>query len=147
GGSVLASTGSFDTQRLAGDLNMPVGERAALRTHASWSRSAGWIDDTDSRSLAASAALLLQPSERLTFTLSLDYFEDEFGTAYFGTPIVSRAVARDPSSVVSGSTGLVLDKAMRRVNFDLTDSDVSSDSTWLRARGEYQLSDTIKIVS
>src|SRR5690606_3598312 len=61
--------------------------------------------------------------------------------------IVSRAVARDPSSVVSGSTGLVLDKAMRRVNFDLTDSDVSSDSTWLRARGEYQLSDTIKIVS
>lgn len=36
---------------------------------------------------------------------------------------------------------------MRRINFDVTDSDVSSDSTWLRARAEYELTDTLKIVS
>ena len=146
-GEVLVSSGSFDTERLAGDVNLPLGETVALRTNASWSRSSGWIDDTDSGTLAASAALLFRPSERLSATVSIDYFEDEFSTAYFGTPVVSREVARDPSSVVSGSAGLVLDKAMRRINFDVTDSDVSSDSTWLRAHAEYELTDTLRLVS
>ncbi|MEN0036752.1 MAG: TonB-dependent siderophore receptor [Cellvibrio sp.] len=146
-GSLLASSGSFDTQRLAGDINVPLNETVAVRTNASWSRSSGWIDDTDSDTLAISSSLLMKPNERFSLTLSLDYFEDTFSTAYFGTPLVSRAVARNPSSAVSGSSGLVLDKAMRRVNFDLSDSDVSSDSTWLRARAEYELTDTIKIVS
>jgi len=146
-GEVLASYGSFDTARLAGDVNVPLTETLAVRANASWSRSSGWIDDTDSRTLAASGSVLFRPSARFSLTVSVDYFEDKYSTAYFGTPIVSRAVARDPSSVVSGSAGLVLDKAMRRINFDVTDSDVSSDSTWLRARAEYELTDTLKIVS
>ncbi len=146
-GEMLASYGSFDTARLAGDINVPLTETLAMLANASWSRSSGWIDDTDSRTFAASGSLLFRPSDRFSMNISVDYFEDTFSTAYFGTPIVSRAVARDPSSVVSGSAGVVLDKAMRRVNFDVTDSDVSSDSTWLRARAEYELTDTLRIVS
>lgn len=146
-GQMLASYGSFDTARLAGDVNMPLTETFAMRANASWSRSSGWIDDTDSRSFAASGSLLFRPSDRFSLTVSVDYFEDRFSTAYFGTPVVSRAVARDPSSVVSGSAGLVLDRAMRRVNFDVSDSDVSSDSTWLRARAEYELTDTLRVAS
>lgn len=146
-GEALASYGSFDTGRLAGDINVPLGSTVAVRGDLSFSRSSGWIDDTDSRTFAASGSLLFQPTDRLALTLSADYFEDDFDTAYYGTPVVSRAVARDPSSAVSGSAGLVLDRAMRRVNFDVTDADLSSDTIWLRARGEYQLSDTVKIVS
>lgn len=146
-GEMLASYGSFDTARLAGDVNLPLGETVALRANASWTDSAGWIDDTDSRSIAASTALLLRPNDRFSAILSVDYFEDDFSTAYFGTPIVSPSVAREPSSVVSGSAGLVLDKAMDRINFDVLDSDLGSDSTWLRARAEYELSDTLRIVS
>lgn len=146
-GEALASYGSFDTARLAGDVNVPLTQSLAVRADASWSRSSGWIDDTDSRTFAVSGSLLFRPSDRFSLTVSVDYFEDKFSTAYFGTPVVSREVARDPSSVVSGSAGLVLDRAMRRINFDVADSDVSSDSTWVRARGEYELTDTLKIVS
>lgn len=146
-GEVLASYGSFDTARLAGDINVPIGPTLAVRGDVSWSRSSGWIDDTGSRTFAASGSLLFRPSDRFSLTVSLDYFEDRFSSAYFGTPVMSRAVARDPSSAVSGSAGLVLDKAMRRVNFDVSDGDVGSNTLWLRARGEYALSDQLKLVS
>jgi iron complex outermembrane recepter protein len=147
GGEVLASFGSFDTARLAADLNVPLGAAVAVRGDVAWSRSSGWIDDTDSRTFAASGSLLFKPSDRLSMTISVDHFADAADTAYYGTPVVSRAVARDPSSAVSGSAGLILDRAMRRVNFDVTNADFGSDSTWLRARGEYRFSDAVKLVS
>lgn len=146
-GEILASYGSFDTARLAGDINLPISQTLAVRGNAAWSRSDGWIDDTDSRTFAASGSMLFSPNDRLSITLSADYFEDDFSTAYFGTPIISPEAARDPSPVVSGSAGLVLDRAMRRVNFDVVDSDVSSDSIWLRAHLQYALTDNLEIVS
>lgn len=146
-GEVLASYGSFDTARLAGDVNLPLGDTLAARATAAWSRSSGWVDDTDSHSFAASGSVLWQPSDRASLTLSADYAEDRFSSAYYGTPVVSRAIARDPSDAVSGSAGLVLDRAMRRVNFDVLDADMRSDTIWLRARGDYELSDTVKLVS
>lgn len=146
-GEALASYGSFDTARLAGDVNLALSNTVAARATAAWSRSSGWVDDTDSKSFAASGSLLWQPSDRASLTLSADYAEDRFSSAYYGTPVVSRAIARDPSDAVSGSAGLVLDRAMRRVNFDVLDADMRSDTIWLRARGDYELSDTVKLVS
>jgi len=146
-GEMLASYGSFDTARLAGDVNLPLGETIAIRGDVSWARSSGWIDDTDSRTLAASASLLFRPSDRFSATLSIDSFEDDFDSAYYGTPVVSRAVARDPSSAVTSGAGLVLDKAMRRVNFNVTNARMGSDTIWLRARAEYALTGTLRLVS
>ncbi|WP_430418179.1 TonB-dependent receptor [Phenylobacterium sp.] len=147
GGEVLASYGRFGNTRLAGDLNLPVGETTAVRADLAYSRSSGWIDDTDSRALAGTAAFLWQPTDRLSVTLSADYFEDRLGTAYYGTPLVAAGTARDPSSVISGSAGLVLDKAIRSRNYDTLDGKVKSDATWLRARAEYAVTNDWKIVS
>jgi iron complex outermembrane receptor protein len=143
----LASYGSFNSARLAGDINFSLSRSVATRFNASWSRSSGWVEDADSRTLAASGSLLFRPSERFSLTFSADYFEDEFDTQYYGTPVVSAAVAREPSSAVSGSAGLVLDRAMRRVNFNVTDADDNSDTLWLRARADYELSGAFKLVS
>lgn len=146
-GEMLASYGSFDTGRLAADVNAPLGRIVAVRGDVSFSRSSGWIDDTDSRTFAATGSLLFKPSDRFSLTVSVDHFEDSFKTAYYGTPVIARALARDPSSAVSGSAGLVLDKAMRKTNFDYTDGDMGSNTTWLRARAEYALTDSLTITS
>ncbi len=146
-GEVLASYGSFATARLAGDINIPLSKTVAARVNASWSRTSGWVDDTDSHTVAASGSLLFQPMEAFSLTLSADYFKDRYSTIYYGTPIVSRTVAKAPSSAVSGSADLVLDKAMRRVNFDVLDGDMGSEAVWLRARAEYELTETLKFVS
>ncbi len=147
GGEALASYGSFDTARLAADLNVPLGSKAALRGDVAWSRSDGWVDDADSRTLAGTVALLVKPTDRLSITLAADWFQDEFSTSYYGTPVVAREVARDPSDAVGGSAGLVLDRAMRRVNFNVTDGEDRSDSLWLRARIGWELADGLSLVS
>nr|WP_294814866.1 TonB-dependent receptor [uncultured Sphingomonas sp.] len=146
-GEMLASYGSFDTARLAADVNVPLGKTVAARGDVAFSRSSGWIDDTDSRTFAATGSLLFKPTDRFSLLVSVDHFEDRLKTAYYGTPVISRVLARDPSSAVSGSSGLVLDKAMRWTNFDYTDGNDGSNTTWLRARAEYALTDTLKIVS
>ncbi|WP_033921025.1 TonB-dependent receptor [Sphingomonas sp. 37zxx] len=146
-GEMLANYGSFDTGRLAADVNLPLGKTVAVRGDVSFSRSSGWIDDTDSHTFAATGSLLFKPSDRFSLVVSVAHFEDRFKTAYYGTPVIARALARDPSSAVSGSSGLVLDKAMRKTNFGYTDGSDGSTTTWLRARGEYALTDTLKIVS
>ncbi len=105
------------------------------------------MDDTDSYTLAANASLLLKPSDRFSLTLSADYSKDQYSTIYYGTPVVSAAVARDASDAVSGSAGLVLDKAMRRVNFDLADGDTGSETVWLRAHAELELTGSLRVVS
>jgi len=146
-GEVLASYGSFDTARVAGDINLPLGDTVAARANASYSRTSGWIDDTDSDTFAATGAVLFQPSERFALTLSADYFEDDYQTIYYGTPVISAALAGDPSDAVSGSAGLVLDKAMRRLNFNVGDGRMGSDSLWLRARAEVELTDNLSLLS
>lgn len=146
-GEVFASYASQDTGRLAGDLNLPVSEHVALRGDVSYSRSEGWVSDTDSQTIAGTVAALIQPSDDLSITLSVDRFEDDFDTAYYGTPLVSAGVARDPSNLVSGSSGLVLDKSMRDLNFNVDDGDMGSETTWLRARAEYRLTNAWRVVS
>lgn len=146
-GEMLASYGSFGTARLAADINLPLGEAVAARVDASWSETEGWIDDTESGTLAVNGALAFKPGERVSVTLRADYFKDDYTTIYYGTPLVARAVARSPSDAVSGSAGLVLDEAMRDINFNVSDGDMGSEALWLRAQADYRLSDTLRIVS
>lgn len=141
--AALASYGSFDTVRLAGDVNRPLGDRAALRGVASYGRTSGFVDDTDSDFLAASLGLELQPTDRLTVNLAVDYSQDDYNTADYGTPLVPRAVARNPSDAATGPGNLVIDRALRKTNFNVTDGVLDSDTLWLRSRVRYEFSDAL----
>lgn len=142
-GSALASYGSFDTLRLGGDLNLALGDKAAVRGVASYARTSGYVDDTDSRLFAASLSTEIRPTERLTINLAVDYSEDRYDTADLGTPLVPLAAARDPSNAATGPGGLVIDRAMRRTNFNVTDAVLDSDTLWLRSHVRYELSDAL----
>ena len=146
-GELFASYGSRGRMRVAADANVPVSDKVALRGDVSYSSANGWVDDTDSEAWSGRLAALIEPTERLTIKLSADYSGDDFSTAYYGTPLVSAAVARDASNAVSGSAGLVLDRAMRDINFNVEDGKMDSDNLWLRARVDYALSDNWTLVS
>ncbi|KQW71900.1 TonB-dependent receptor [Phenylobacterium sp. Root77] len=146
-GEAFASVGSQNSYRIAGDLNAPLSDNAAVRGDLVYSSSDGWVDDTDSQAFGANLAVLLRPSDALSVTLSADYYEDEFTTAYYGSPLVPATSARRPSSIVSGSGGLVFDEALRDRNYDVEDGRMDSQSVWLRARADYQLNEAWKIVS
>lgn len=139
--SGLASYGSFDATRAALDVNLPLGDTLAGRIVSSHSRSDGYIDDTESEFFATTASLRWAPTDRLTVDLAADYYEDAYETAYLGTPLVPRSVARNPSDIVSTANDFVIDEAMRDVNFNVTDAVLDSDTLWLRSRVVWTLND------
>jgi iron complex outermembrane receptor protein len=135
------SYGSFDTFRLGLGGNAPLGDSAALRADVSHSESSGYVDDTDSRTTAVTTGLRVEPTDRLTLSAGLDYYEDDYDTPYQGLPLIPRSAARNPSGIVSSDNGLVADEKLRDENYDVEDGLMDSNSYWLRTRVEYELTD------
>lgn len=145
--SALAAYGSFDTLRVAGDVNLPLGDKVAVRAVGSYGRTSGYVDDTDSDFLSTSFGVRLRPVDALTIDLAVDYSQDDYNVADYGTPLVPRAIARDPSDAVSTANGFVVDKSLRKTNFNVTDGILDSDTLWLRSRVRYDLTDKISFTN
>lgn len=136
----MASYGSFDTMRFGAGLNVSNSPDAAFRSTVSFSDADSYIDDTSARKFAITNNARFTPTDRLTLTGSFDYFHDAFTPPYWGTPLVPRAVAINPSNAVGGSSGLVLDKSNRSTNYNYLDGKADADAYWLRGSAEYKLS-------
>lgn len=139
----LLSYGSFDSYRLAADVNAPINDVVALRAVASYGSSNGYVDDNASRFAAASVSLAARPSERLNIQLALDHSRDDYDVADYGAPIVPRSVARKPTDIVRTPDDFVIDESLRDTNYNVTDGVLDSETTWLRSRVDYQLGDTL----
>ncbi|MBO7942474.1 hypothetical protein JTP77_042220, partial [Streptomyces sp. S9] len=77
------------------------------------------MDDTASAATSATVALRWRPSDAVEVDIALDHFEDDYDTAYWGTPLIPAGLARDPSSLVRSSDGRVLDRSLRRRNYNV----------------------------
>jgi iron complex outermembrane recepter protein len=145
----LVSFGSLPNGRAAFGTTGPFGsgERAAYRADVVFSSSAGYIDDNDTRAVNVSGAVDLKLTPAATLSLSADHFRDDYNTGYWGTPLVSPSIAREPTDVVSDSRGLVLDKSLREINYEANDAILRSHSTWLRARLDWRLSSAWRLVN
>ncbi|WP_293875032.1 MULTISPECIES: TonB-dependent siderophore receptor [unclassified Sphingomonas] len=149
-GDAYAATvgyGSFDTLRAGVDANIVLSDTVAVRGVASANRTGGFIDDTDARFLATTLAVTLKPVERLSIELAGDYLEDRYGTAYWGTPLVPRSIARDPSDLVGTTDGFVLDRAIRDRNYNVSNADQGSETWWARSRVAYEFSDALRFTN
>ena len=140
----LIGVGSFGSQRYAVDFNEPIGERLALRAIVSHRRSDGYVDDTASAATSATVALRWRPSDAVEVDIALDHFEDDYDTAYWGTPLIPAALARDPSSLVRSSDGRVLDRSLRRRNYNVDNGLQDSRGDWLRSRVGWQIGDGLR---
>lgn len=149
--SGLASYGSYDTLRFAGDANLPLGDKVAIRAIGSLNRSNGYVDDTDSRSEAVTLSLTLKPIESLTIEIAGDYTHDRATTAYWGTPLVPATVARDASDLVRSTAvnanGFVIDRALRYTNPNVSDGLTSSRTAWLRSRIAWEIADGLSFTN
>lgn len=126
----LAGFGSFDHARAAIDVNLPTGERSAVRWLATHSRNDGFIDDSEFESIGSRLAWSWRPTESLSIDSSIDYFADDYDVSYWGTPLVPLATARDPSDLVRTDNGLVLDRALSERNFNVADGVTDSNAWW-----------------
>jgi len=132
----LLSFGSFDTLTAAGGVNLQLSDKVAVRADASYMRSDSLydVDDNDTRSAGLTASVLLQPSENLSMLFAVDHYDDRYDSSYQGVPLVSAAVARDPSKALSSASGLVIDKALRHRNYNPDGAYSGARETTLRSR-------------
>lgn len=79
--------GSWDRQQLGLDSGGSLSDRLSYRVTLNRQAGNGWVDRTDSRSLAMSAALRFDASDELSFTLAHERGDAEPAN-YFGTPLI-----------------------------------------------------------
>ncbi len=101
------------TRRLAVDSGGPINKDVSYRVTAIGNMSDGWVDRDKTSNVAVSAAVRVQASETLSWTLSTDY-GDRSPSRYFGTPVVN---------------GGHLD-ALRFKNYNVGDSNIRYRDSW-----------------
>jgi iron complex outermembrane receptor protein len=137
----LMSYGSFDTLTAAGGVNYQLSDTVAVRADASIMRSDSLydVDDNDTRSSGLTASLLFKPSDDLSILIAVDHYNDRYDSSYQGALLIPAAYARDPSDAVRSSSGLVVDKAMRKRNYTPDGGYSGADETTIRSRIDWQL--------
>lgn len=139
GREAMFSYGSYGSTRTGIGLGDNVGETGAYRIDYSHNDSrVGTIARNSNKldHLTTGIAFDVAPATRLD--LSFDYSRDT-GHAYWGTPLVPRSVARDPTGVVSTPDGRVLDRSLTGNNYNVLNDRNEAEAYWLRARVTHKL--------
>lgn len=116
------------TKRLAVDSGGPINKDVSYRVTAIGNMSDGWVDRDKTSNVAVSAAVRVQASDTLSWTLSTDY-GDRSPSRYFGTPVINGGIM----------------EAMRFKNYNVGDSNIRYQDSWNQLRTEWQVTDSITI--
>lgn len=112
------------TRRIAFDSGGPISQALSYRFAIAADASNGWVDRGHSQNVAFSGALRWQARDDLAFTLSTD-FGHQNPMRYFGTPYRNS----------------VLDEALRRRNYNVSDALIRFQDSWTQLRTEWTPSD------
>ncbi len=142
---VAASLGRFGNTSLGVGGGTHWGDTVAVRLDASRTSSDGFVHDASSDSLSISAGVTWKVSDEFEIGFLFDYLEDH-PSAYFGTPLVSRAFATQPlNGVLSTDSGMTLDERLRYVNYNVGDSKIESKQYWPQLEMTWTVSDALTV--
>ncbi|PDT75054.1 TonB-dependent siderophore receptor [Bradyrhizobium sp. C9] len=116
------------TRRLSVDATGPINPNVSYRINATGNMSDGWVDRDKTSNAVVSAAVRVQASANLAFTLSEDY-GDRSPSRYFGTPLVGGSIQ----------------DALRFKNYNASDSAIRYQDSWTQFKTEWDVADGIKI--
>lgn len=123
--------GSYGSHRLhAGMGGALVDNAVAYRADISTNRHGSHVIGERTTLDRLTGSLLFKLGDRLTLTLELDHLRDEAEDYYYGTPLVNGKI----------------DRSLRRINYNnLSDNVYASDTTWLRAQIDWQVSPDLRV--
>ncbi|MFB9269730.1 TonB-dependent receptor [Bradyrhizobium erythrophlei] len=116
------------TRRLAVDSGGPINPDVSYRVNAIGNMSDGWVDRDKTSNLAISAAVRMQATDSVAFTLSNDY-GDRSPSRYFGTPLINNTI----------------DEALRFKNYNVLDSHIRYQDNWTQFKTEWDVTDGISV--
>lgn len=127
---IAVTVGSEELQRYAFGSGGQLSSQLAYRLDGVYYSTDGYVDRGDEERKAVSGSLQYQPSEDLSFMLSVDYADTDAST-YFGTPLVNGSVPND----------------VRNNNYNVEDSLVEYEDTWPRLHAEWQINEIARLRS
>lgn len=133
GSEALVALGSPDSMRLGLGSGGRLGAAGAWRIDLSHQRGDGRVERSRSELSHLTSGVTFDVGARLTLEASLDLLRDDL-ESYWGTPLVPRAFAAQPTAVVSTSDGRVVDRRIIATNYNVADGLMQADSAWLRGR-------------
>jgi iron complex outermembrane receptor protein len=116
------------TRRLSVDSTGPINPNVSHRINATGNMSDGWVDRDKTSKAVVSAAVRVQASDNLAFTLSEDY-GDRSPSRYFGTPLINDSIQ----------------DALRFKNYNASDSTIRYQDSWTQFKTEWDVADGIKL--
>jgi iron complex outermembrane receptor protein len=122
---------SFDTnmtRRLAIDSGGPVTKDVSYRFAATGNLSDEWVERNKTSNAALTAAVRVQASDTLAWTVSTDY-GDRSPSRYFGTPLING----------------VVDESLRSRNFNVLDSNIRYRDSWNQFKTEWDVTDNVAV--
>ena len=135
--------GSFGTYAVGVGGSMPVGATVAIRFDVSRTGTNGFVHNTDGDSTNGTLSVLWRATPDLDVQFSLDLLKDH-PSGYWGTPLVTKSFATQPlNGVVSGASGLTLDKRLRYINYNVGDGFIRSTYAWPQLLVKWRPSDSL----
>lgn len=134
----MISYGSFGTVRAGAGIGTAVGEEGALRIDFSHMQTNGYIERNKQRLNNLTVGYTTKLSRDVKLDLSLDYASDS-ALSYWGSPLVPANFALEPTSVVTDSTGRVIDRRLAFKNYNVDGGIMKSDSVWTRAKLQWDI--------
>ena len=135
--------GSFGTYAVGVGGSMPAGSTVAIRFDISRTGTNGFVHNTDGDSTNATLSVLWRATPELDVQVSLDLLKDH-PSGYWGTPLVTKSFATQPlTGVVSGASGLTLDKRLRYINYNVGDGFIRSTYAWPQLLVKWRPSDSL----
>nr|MBA2724035.1 TonB-dependent receptor [Methylibium sp.] len=125
---VALGAGSYRSLHQAFGSTGPLGGGFSYRFDASHRSADNWVDRSESDSIALSASLRLDASERLRFVLAVDYGKQR-PMHYLGTPVSGGAP-------VPGTRG---------ENYNIDDDDLFFEDKWLTLETDWSASDKVSV--
>lgn len=130
---VFLGLGRFGTSTVAVGSGGGIGGEAlawrldASHQHSSERGSFGYARDTSFEFRHVNAELAGRPADSLRLSLSVEHFRDD-AEGYFGSPLVDGRIQ----------------PALRDINYNVVDDAILMDVDWLRARAEFEPSDSFR---
>lgn len=137
----MVSYGSFGTLRAGAGIGTAVGADGtdgAMRIDFSHMQTNGFIERNKQRLNNLTVGYTTKLARDVKLDVSLDYLSDS-ALSYWGSPLVPATFALEPTSVVTDSTGRVIDRRLAFKNYNVDNGIMTSESAWARAKLQWDI--------
>jgi iron complex outermembrane receptor protein len=138
GSEALIAVGALGSLRLGVGSGGVIDTGGAWRLDVSHNRSDGWVDRNRSELSHLTSGVSFEVNPRLKLEASLDLLHDDIAS-YWGTPLIPRLFAGQPTDVVSTTDDRVVDRRTIATNYNVADGLMQAESAWLRGQVAWQM--------